>query len=100
MKCQLLINKREIVCLKHCNDPKGFLPHSYNMNDIYESIDECNTKKIKLLIVFNDKIAGTLSNKKLHSVVTVSYIKQKKKKKNFSIYCLYHIISFCCTKKY
>ena len=72
------------------------------MNDIYESIDECNTKKIKLLIVFNDKIAGTLSNKKLHSVVTVSYIKQKKKKKkkNFSIYCLYHIISFCCTKKY
>ena len=51
------------------------------MNDIYESIDECNTKKIKLLIVFNDKIAGTLSNKKLHSVVTVSYIKQKKKKK-------------------
>ena len=37
-------------------------------------------KKIKLLIVFNDKIAGILSNKKLHSVVTVSYIKQKKKK--------------------
>ena len=51
------------------------------MNDIYESIDECNTKKIKLLIVFNDKIAGTLSNKKLHSVVTVSYINKKKKKK-------------------
>ena len=97
VKCQLLINKREIVCLKHCNDPKGFLPHSYNMNDIYESIDECNTKKIKLLIVFNDKIAGTLSYKKLHSVVTVSYIKQKKKKKNVDIY---HIISFCCTKKY
>ena len=51
------------------------------MNDIYESIDECNTKKIKLLIVFNDKIAGTLSYKKLHSVVTVSYINKKKKKK-------------------
>ena len=58
-------------------------------------------KKIKLLIVFNDKIAGILSNKKLHSVVTVSYIKQKKKnEKYFSIYCLYHTISFCCTKKY
>ena len=88
VKCQLLINKREIVCLKHCNDPKGFLPHSYNMNDIYESIDECNTKKIKLLIVFNDKIAGTLSNKKLHSVVTVSYIKQKKTKKKKLLYIL------------
>ena len=58
------------------------------MNDIYESIDECNTKKIKLLIVFNDKIAGTLSNKKLHSVVTVSYIKQKKKKKKKLLYIL------------
>ena len=58
------------------------------MNDIYESIDECNTKKIKLLIVFNDKIAGTLSNKKLHSVVTVSYIKQKKTKKKKLLYIL------------
>ena len=67
------------------------------MNDIYESIDECNTKKIKLLIVFNDKIAGTLSNKKLHSVVTVSYIKQKnKKKKKKLLYILslsHHFIS-------
>ena len=59
------------------------------MNDIYESIDECNTKKIKLLIVFNDKIAGTLSNKKLHSVVTVSYIKQKKKNKKKILYIRY-----------
>ena len=47
-------------------------------------------KKIKLLIVFNDKIAGILSNKKLHSVVTVSYIKQKKKKmKNTSLYTVF-----------
>ena len=47
-------------------------------------------KKIKLLIVFNDKIAGILSNKKLHSVVTVSYIKQKKKKILLYILSLSH----------
>lgn len=46
MKCQLLINKREIVCLKHCNDPKGFLPHSYDMNDIMKALMNAIQKRL------------------------------------------------------
>ena len=90
------INKPESVGLNHCNDSKDFLEYSNNMDDIYENIDECNpNKKRKILIVFNDKIADMLNNRKIQPIVTVLFIKQKNK----YVFCLYHTILFCCTKK-
>ena len=62
---QSLINKRESVGLKHCNDTKAFIECSYNMDNIYENIDEYNpNKKRKILIIFENMIADMLSNKK------------------------------------
>ena len=65
-KYQLLINKRENVVLKHCNDLKAFTEYSYNMDNIYDNINEYNpNKKRKMVIVFDDMIADVLSNIKL-----------------------------------
>ena len=46
------------------------------MNDIYKNIEEYNpNKKGKILIVFEDMIADTLSNKKLNPVVTELFVR-------------------------
>ena len=49
------------------------------MNDIYKSIEDHNqSKKRKLLIVFDDTIADMLSNKKLIPIVTELFIRGRK----------------------
>ena len=40
-----LINKREIIGLKHFNDSKAFIEYSNDMDDIYKSIEEYNPNK-------------------------------------------------------
>lgn len=41
------------------------------MINVYESIDECNpNKKRKVIIVFGDMIADTISKQKLQPIVT------------------------------
>ena len=39
-KYQLLIEKREKVGLKHCNDPKPFTEYSNDMWGVYKNIDK------------------------------------------------------------
>ena len=76
---QFLIDKREKVVLKHCNDPKAFIKYSNNMQDLYENIEKYNPgKKRKVLIVFDDMIAGMISNKKLNPIVTELFTRDKK----------------------
>ena len=78
-KYQFLINKRESTGLKHFNDPKAFIEYSNDMHDVYKNIEECNiNKERKILIVFDDKIADIINNKKLNSIVTELFIKDKK----------------------
>ena len=78
-KCQLLINKREGVGLKHCNDLKAFIEYSNTIDDIYENIEEYNlNKERKILIVFDDMIADMLNNKKLNPIVTELFIRVRK----------------------
>ena len=49
------------------------------MHDVYKNIEECNiNKERKILIVFDDKIADIINNKKLNSIVTELFIKDKK----------------------
>ena len=70
-KYQYLINKREGVGIEHFNHPKAFIEYSNDMHDVYKNIDEYNhDKEKKILIVFDDMIADTIHNKKLHSVIT------------------------------
>ena len=62
---QYLINKREKVGLDHFKNPKSFIEHSNNMQDVYKNIEDYNLgKKHKMLIVFDDMIADMINNKK------------------------------------
>ena len=70
-KYQFLINQRESIGLKHCNDPKAFIEYSNDMCDVYENTDDYNLdKENKILIVFDDMIVDMINNKKLNSIVT------------------------------
>ena len=78
-KYQFLINKRESTGLKHFNDPKAFIEYSNDMHDVYKNIDEYNPdKENKILIVFDDMIADMINNKKLNSIVTELFIRDRK----------------------
>ena len=49
------------------------------MDDIYKNIEEYNpNKKRKILIVFDERIADMLSNKKLNPIVTDLFIRGRK----------------------
>ena len=62
-KYQLPVNKRESAGLKYFNDSKAFIEYSIYLDDIYKKIEEYNpNQKLKILIVFDDRIADMLSN--------------------------------------
>ena len=49
------------------------------MHDVYKNVDEYNLdKENKTLIVFDDMIADIIHNKKLNSVVTELFIRERK----------------------
>ena len=49
------------------------------MQDVYKYIEQYNLgKRLKVLIVFDDKIANMINNKKLHPVVTELFIRCSK----------------------
>ena len=78
-KYQYLINKGEGVGIDHFNDPKAFIEYSNDMHDVYKNIDEYNPdKENKILIVFDDMIADMINNKKLNSIVTELFIRDRK----------------------
>ena len=78
-KYQHLINKRKKVGLGHFNDPKAFIEYSNGMQDIYKEIENYNpNKKRKVLIVFDDMIPDMINNKKLNSIVTELFIRDRK----------------------
>ena len=96
-KYQVLIHNWESTGLTDFDNFKAFIEYSGGMDDIYKNIDGYNpNKKCKILIVSDDMIDDTLSNKKLNPTVTELFIRGRNK--HFSYF--YHTIVFCCTKKY
>ena len=78
-KYQYLISKRERVGINHLNDSKAFIEYSNNMHDFDKNIDNYNPdKENKILIVFDDMITDMINNKKLSSIVTESFIRDRK----------------------
>ena len=78
-KYQYLINKRESVGINHINDPKTFIKYFNDMHKVYKNIDNYNPdKENKVLIVFDDMIAGMIDNKKLNSIVIELFIRGRK----------------------
>ena len=76
---QYLINKREGVGINHFNDPKASIEYSNDMRNVYKNINYYNLKKEnKILIVFDDMIADMIHNKKLNSMVTELFIRERK----------------------
>ena len=77
-KYQYLINKRESAGINHFNNPKAFIEYSNDMHDVYKNINEYNPdKENKILIIFDDMIAGMIHKKKLNSIVTEFFISFK-----------------------
>ena len=65
-----MIKTRENAARKRLNVAKAFTEFSNTMEDIYEDIGGYNpTRKRKLLLAFDDMIAGIMSNKKFQTVV-------------------------------
>ena len=78
-KYQNLINKREKVGVDHFDDPKAFIEHSIDMQDVYKNTEDYKPKtNRKVLIVFNDMIADMINNKKLDSIVSELFTRGKK----------------------
>ena len=78
-KYHYLINKRERVGIYYLNDPKTFIGYSNDMHDVHKNIDNYKPdKENKILIVFDDMIADMINNKKLNSIVTELFIRDRK----------------------
>ena len=80
-KYEFLIKKREDVEIKHLNDLNAFIECSNTMDDVYENTDDYNpSRKIKILIVFDDMIPDIMSNKKFQAVIKELFIRCRKLK--------------------
>ena len=99
-KYQLLINKLKSTGLKHFNDSKAFIEYSNNIIDAYtdnidKNIAEYNpNEKCKIITAFDDMIAGILTNKNPHPIVTELCFRGKKQ----NIFLVF--ITQSCTEKY
>ena len=78
-KYEFLIKKRENAGIKHLNNSKAFIECSNTMDDVYKNIDDNNSsRKRKNLIVFDDMLADTMTNKKFEAVLKELFIRCRK----------------------
>ena len=78
-KYQFLIEKREKAAIKNLNDPNAFIEYPNTMDDVYNNIDDYNSKrKRKVLIVFDDMIADIMTNKKFQALIKELFIRCRK----------------------
>ena len=76
---EFLVKKREDAGTKHFNDPNAFIECLNTMDGVYENIDDYNqSRKRKILIVFDDMIADIMSNKKFQAIIKELFIRCSK----------------------
>ena len=76
-----MIKTREDAGIKHFIDSNTFIECSNTVDDVYENIDDYNpSRKRKILIVFDDMIAGIMTSKKFQTVIKQLFIRCRKKK--------------------
>ena len=93
-KYQLLINGREKVGVKTLKNPKAFIDYSQTVDDVYENLEDYNsTKKMKVLIVFDDMVRYMESNKNLSPIVNEFFLRGIKL--NISSFLYHSLISKC-----
>ena len=75
-KYEMLIKKRENVGIKYLNDPNAFIECSNTTDDVYENINDYNpSRKRKTLIVFDDMIADSTTNKEFKAIIKELFIR-------------------------
>ena len=75
----MLINLREKVGIENLKNSKVFVDYSQRIDHVYESLEDYNTTKKKIvLIVFDDMITDMESNKKLSPQVTELFSRGRK----------------------
>ena len=73
---QLLIYGREKAGIEILKYPEAFIDYLLKIDDVYENLEDYNpTKKRRMLIVFDNLIAGMKSNKKLSPIVTELFLR-------------------------
>ena len=78
-KYQFLIKKREDTGIKNLDDPSAFIEYSNTMDDVYNNIDDYNSKrKRKILIVFDDMIVDIMTNKRFQAIIKELFIRCRK----------------------
>ena len=69
-KYEYLINKREQARIKNLNDPHAFIEYLDDMSDVLDDINNYDkNREKKVLIVFDDMIAGIEYNKKFKRII-------------------------------
>ena len=78
-KYEFLIKKHKNAGIKHLIDPNAFIECSNTMDDVYENIDDYNlSRKLKIVIVFDDMIADIMSNKTFQAIIKELFIRCRK----------------------
>ena len=78
-KYNTLIKKRENAGIKDLNDPNAFIECSNTMDDVFENIhDYDSSRKRKILIVFDDMIIDSMTNKKFQAITKELFIRCRK----------------------
>ena len=77
-KYEFLIKRFEDLGIKHLNYSIAFI-ECFNTIDVYENVDDYNpNRKRKVLIVFDDMIAGIMTNKKFQASIKELFIRCRK----------------------
>ena len=74
---EFLIKKCKGAGIKHLNDPNSFIECSNTMDEVCENINDCNPNRKNTLILFDDKIADIVSNKKIQAVVNELFFRSR-----------------------
>ena len=78
-KYEFLIKRFEDLGIKHLNYSIAFIECFNTIDDVYENVDDYNpNRKRKVLIVFDDMIAGIMTNKKFQASIKELFIRCRK----------------------
>ena len=67
---EFLIKKHKDVGTNHFDDSNVFIECSNSLDDVYQNIDDYNpSTQRKILIVFDDMIAGIMRNKNFQAII-------------------------------
>ena len=78
-KYEFLIKNCENAGIRYLNDPNAFIECSNTRDDIYENINDYNPgRRGKILIAFDDMIAGIMTIKEFKAIIKELFIRCRK----------------------